>query len=450
MGKAYITYKDSGVSSYGRIPTDWQVSRFKYFFTNFKGLSITKSNLLDKGIPCVSYGDIHSKFGFELIPEIHNLKSVSENYLINNSNALLKKGDFVFADTSEDLKGSGNFTYLNSDVDTFAGYHTIVIRPNQVCQNRFFAYLFDSIYYRSQIQRLVKGVKVYSITNRILKDTFILCPSDYEQVQIVSYLDYHTNKIDRLIAKKEALIEKLKEQRQAIINEAVTKGLNKEVKLKDSGIEWLGEIPEHWEVVRLKHLTDSVDTGKTPPTNNKLYFDKGSINWFSPGDFISLFLIKSNKKITKLAVKELNIKLYPKNTVLLIGIGATLGKVAIVVEECFSNQQINSIQFKEDVLSPFFGLFFLDSIKEVIKNESNSSTMAILNQSKTKELLLTVPPLDEQNKIEDFIKSKVDQFAHSIVKIQTSIQKLKEYRQSLISEAVTGKIDVRDWVAPKQ
>src|SRR5690606_11444211 len=152
-----------------------------------------------------------------------------------------------------------------------------------------------------------------------------------------------------------------------------------------------------WEVVKLKYLTNSVDTGKTPSTTNQLYFENGNINWFSPGDFDTIFLSDSNKKITHLAVEELNINLYPKYSVLLIGIGATLGKVAIVNEKCYSNQQINSIQFKGELMNPYFGLFFLDSIKEIIRNESNSSTMAILNQSKTKELLLTVPPIDEQN-----------------------------------------------------
>ena len=122
----YPAYKDSGVEWLGEIPEHWETSRLRNVFSFSKGLTITKENLQEKGIYCVNYGEIHSKFGFEVNPEIHELKCVSEEYLLSDSSSLLKKGDFVFADTSEDIEGSGNFTYLNSDLSTFAGYHTII------------------------------------------------------------------------------------------------------------------------------------------------------------------------------------------------------------------------------------------------------------------------------------------------------------------------------------
>lgn len=214
--------KDSSVEWLGEIPEHWKVVKFRYKFQTTKGLTITKSNLLDKGIPCVNYGEIHSKYGFELDPEIHNLKYVAEDYIETNKNSLLSRGDFVFADTSEDIEGSGNFTHLNSDIPTFAGYHTIIARLNDSSDYRYFAYFFESTTYRKQIQNLVKGVKVYSITNKILKDTVLICPPEEEQKEIARNIDNQVNKIFAASVKLEESIKKLKLFRQSIISEAVT------------------------------------------------------------------------------------------------------------------------------------------------------------------------------------------------------------------------------------
>lgn len=214
--------KESGIEWLGEIPEHWEVVKFRYKLETNKGLTITKENLQDKGIPCVNYGEIHSKFGFEVNPEIHNLKCVSEEYIETNKSSLLTKGDFVFADTSEDIKGSGNFTHLNSDIPTFAGYHTIIARLIDNSDYRFFAYFFDSSTYRTQIQNLVKGVKVYSITNKILKDSNLLCPPLEEQRRVSEYLDIKIEKLFISIEKLEKSIQKLKSYRQSIISEAVT------------------------------------------------------------------------------------------------------------------------------------------------------------------------------------------------------------------------------------
>lgn len=214
--------KDSGVEWLGEIPEHWNTVKFRFKFETTKGLTITKSDLQDEGIPCVNYGEIHSKYGFEVDPEVNKLKCVSEDYMETNKNSLLSKGDFVFADTSEDIEGSGNFTHLNSDVPTFAGYHTIIARLIDNSNYRYFAYFFDSSTYRTQIQNLVKGVKVYSITNKILKDTVLLCPPVEEQQTIAEYIDNKTVKIFSAIQQTEQSIQKLKEYRQSIISEAVT------------------------------------------------------------------------------------------------------------------------------------------------------------------------------------------------------------------------------------
>ncbi|WP_373817382.1 restriction endonuclease subunit S, partial [Glaesserella sp.] len=221
-GLGEICFKDSGIQWLGEISEHWEVEKTKFHFDFSKGLTITKESLVDDGIPCVNYGEIHSKFGFEVKPEIHDLKCVPSEYLEHSQFALLKKGDFVFADTSEDVKGSGNFTYLNSNIPTFAGYHTIIARLIQNHNSRFLAYVFNSEPFRNQIRTQIKGVKVFSITQAILKNTFVWLPPIEEQTAITTYLDTETAKIDRLQAKIGESVERLKEYRAALITQVVT------------------------------------------------------------------------------------------------------------------------------------------------------------------------------------------------------------------------------------
>ena len=217
-----VKMKDSGVDWIGKIPEHWEVRKLRFDFNLSKGLTITKENLTDEGIFCLNYGEIHSKYGFEVNPVIHKLRCVSEEYLLTNSNSLLNEGDFVFADTSEDLEGSGNFTYLNSGETVFAGYHTVIARPKKNIESRFFAYEFDSPNFRNQVRTKMKGVKVFSITQSILKDLTLWIPPYEEQIEITDYLDIRTSKIDQVILLKQQEIEKLKEYKTVLIDNVVT------------------------------------------------------------------------------------------------------------------------------------------------------------------------------------------------------------------------------------
>lgn len=217
-----VPMKDSGVEWLGEIPTHWRLSKLRYMFSFGKGLTITKENLQDEGIPCVNYSEIHSKYGFEVNPQVHALKCVDISYLKNNSSSLIQKGDIIFADTSEDTEGAGNFTQLIIEETIFAGYHTIIARPLNKEYFRFYAYLLDSKELRTQIRNTVKGVKVFSVTQAILKGVSIWFPLPEEQEHIVVYLDSQTTKIDILINKQLQQIELLKERRTALISAAVT------------------------------------------------------------------------------------------------------------------------------------------------------------------------------------------------------------------------------------
>jgi type I restriction enzyme, S subunit len=218
----HATMKDSGVELLGQIPTHWETNKFRYLFNLGKGLTITKENLRESGVPCVNYGEVHSKYGFEVDPRRHPLKCVSEQYILSSANAQLTEGDLIFADTSEDLEGAGNFTQLVSNCPLFAGYHTIIARPVSGNANRFLAYLLDSPTYRTQIRLAVKGVKVFSVTQAILRGTDVWLPPLDEQSQIAQFLDHEIAKIDQLIEKAEYAIELMQERRTALISAAVT------------------------------------------------------------------------------------------------------------------------------------------------------------------------------------------------------------------------------------
>ena len=182
-------------------PENWTLQRIRESFTFRKGLSITKANLEKTGISVISYGQIHSKknSGVGLNKEL--IRYVNESYLATNSSCLVEKGDFIFADTSEDVTGCGNCVYIDWDDNIFAGYHSIIVHPEGMTNNKYLAYLFMSPTWRYQIRKKVNGVKVYSITQKMLKDTFILNPPVEEQEEIVLYLDSIFAKIDSTIKK---------------------------------------------------------------------------------------------------------------------------------------------------------------------------------------------------------------------------------------------------------
>lgn len=217
-----VKMKDSGIKSFGEIPVHWKMDKVRNLFTLNKGLTITKSDLKEEGIPVISYGEIHSKYGFRFDLKKHPVMKVNEKYIETNKDAIIKQGDFVFADTSEDIDGSGNFTCYVSDGLCFAGYHTVVLKSKNEINHNYFAYLFDSLAFRSQIQQRVQGIKVFSITQRILKPLQVILPSQQEQKEIVNYLDKQMESINQLIKDKSLFIEELEQYKKSLIFEYVT------------------------------------------------------------------------------------------------------------------------------------------------------------------------------------------------------------------------------------
>ena len=411
--KAYPEYKDSGVEWLGVIPLDWELSKLRYKFAFGKGLTITKENLRDEGIPCVNYGEVHSKYGFEVDPQVHSLKCVDEKYLKENANSLLLKGDIVFADTSEDLDGSGNFTQLISDTRVFAGYHTIISRPLKRDNARFYAYLLDCHELRTQVRTAVKGVKVFSVTQAILRNLSIWLPSENEQQSIAAFLDHETAKIDNLIEKQQQLIELLKEKRQAVISHAVTKGLNPDVPMKDSGVEWLGEVPEHWDIVPLKYLC-SFSGGGTPTKDNLAYWTNGSVPWVSPKDMKSFWISETQDYVTEKAVNESSTNYVEKDSLLMVVRSGILQRkipVAINSVKVTMNQDMKALKFNER-MHVQYAVYFISGNNNSLLLEwtKEGATVESIEHEYLANGLIPVPPIDEQILIINNISEKMKYF----------------------------------------
>lgn len=220
--RPYRPMKDSGIEWIGKIPEGWGIEKLKSYFNFGKGLPITKENLVKEGIPVISYGQIHSKCntGTEIRKEL--IRFVIKDWLESNPQSLVSKGDFIFADTSEDIDGCGNCVFIDKNMTLFAGYHTIILSSLHKNVSKYLAYLFKSDNFRSQIRSLVSGIKVFSITQRILKKLLIILPSETEQQEIADYLDIKCAEIDKLIEKKEQLISELETYKKSLIYEYVT------------------------------------------------------------------------------------------------------------------------------------------------------------------------------------------------------------------------------------
>lgn len=445
--QTYDKYKNSGVEWLEEIPEHWEVKKFKFVLNLSKGLTITKQNLISEGVFCVNYGEIHSKFGFELDTSKHKLKCVTEEYLITDPNSLLNKGDFIFADTSEDIEGSGNFTHLRSNDKTFAGYHTVIARPKVEINSLFFAFLFDSISFRNQIRKIVKGVKVYSITQSVLKETNVWIPQIKEQTAIAHFLDDKTAKIDQAIAIKQKQIELLKERRQILIHKAVTRGLNDTVKLKDSGVEWIGEIPESWEVKRLKELCKAYGRigfrGYT--TSDLVYEGEGAIT-ISPSNIKEEFMIfeKCSYLSWNKYIESPEIQIF-EDDILMVKTGSTYGKIGIVKnlpQKATINPQLLVLKNIKINADYFYSILKTHIVQSQIETEVIGSTIPTISETKIMNIKVAIPQSIEIEKIVEKTNEINLKFATAISLKEQEIKKLKEYKMSLIDGVVTGKVKV--------
>ncbi|MFO1432114.1 MAG: restriction endonuclease subunit S [Candidatus Competibacteraceae bacterium] len=415
--KPYPAYKDSGVEWLGEVPGHWEANRLKFLCNIQTGNKDT--------VDAVENGDYPFFVRSQQIERINSFTFDCE--------AVLTAGDGV---------GVGKvFHYQNGPFD----FHQRVYMMNNFrhISGRFFFYYLREMFHKVALDGGAKST-VDSLRLPVFLNFSFTIPPEEEQKVILAYLDRETVKIDTLIAKQERLIELLQEKRTALISHAVTKGLNPDAPMKDSGVEWLREVPAHWKINKLNRLSNQIiDGAHFTPT----YVNEG-IPFLRVTDIQDHQIDKSMiKYIPENEHKDLIRRCNPKKGDLLLSKNGTVGipkvidwdwEFSIFVSLCL-------IKLKPD-LDPYYAyyMFLSDSIKEHINDGIKQSTVINLHLEKISKFIFSVPPIKEQRKIVDFLDHETAKIDTLIQKSRHAIDLLKERRTALISAAVTGKIDVRD------
>lgn len=422
--KQYDSYKDSGVEWIGEVPSHWEVMPLKFTGTFGNGLTYSPKDVVDNGILVLRSSNIqNSSLSFE-----------DNVYVSNVSKALLvQKGEVIICSRNGSAALVGKSAFIDKDIN--ATFGAFMMRYIPKINKKYGFYLFQTAIGR------YKGYFATTTINQLTKSTIgemkVPLANTEEQNAMVTYLDKKCSEIDKVISAQQKRIALLQELKQSVITHAVTKGLNPNVEMKDSGVEWIGEVPKHWEVAPIKRYVN-IFTGNTPSTQEERYYNSEDINWFTPGDFYKDSLNESNKKISEISRKENACRIFPPKSVYMIGIGGTIGKIATCKEEASANQQINIIVPNTNTDYKYLA-YCMRCQKEEIILSANVVTLPIINQDKTGYLSMPHPQKGEQNSIADYLDKKCTSIDSSISKAQHQVELLQEYKQSLITEVVTGK-----------
>lgn len=425
--KPYDEYKEAPFLWLATIPMHWKYKRAKAMYS--------KANRpvreIDEVVTCFRDGTVTLRKNRRTTGFTESIKEIGYQGIRKGDLVIHVMDAFAGAVGVSDSDGKGTPVYS-------------VCVPKEDLNNYYYAYIVREMAKTGFIQSLYRGIRERSSDFRfeVFANQYMPIPPRDEQDQIVKYLDYQLAKINKFIKAKKKLIAALNEQKQAVINGAVTKGINPNVKMKPSGIEWMGDIPEHWKIVQLRRIVKTVKTGGTPQGADEKYYSDNGFNWYTPSDFSDeLELKKATRQLSEVGIDCVNI--FPANTILMIGIGGTMGKVSISKDECSCNQQINAIICNSDMNIEYL-VMFLRAMRNHIFATAKYTTLPILNQDETKKLPVIKMLKREQDEIVDYIKSKTKVIDKNIEGIEKEIGLITEYRTSLISDVVTGKVDVRN------
>ncbi|CAI1611239.1 restriction endonuclease subunit S [Serratia marcescens] len=421
--KAYPEYKDSGVEWLGLVPKSWTICRLKNLATIKNGQDY-KSVQTDDGYPVMGSGGqftFASEFMYDKPSVLLGRKGTIDKPLYINE-------PFWTVDTMY-------YTELNKGVDA-----------------KYLYYLALTI----QFSRYSTNTALPSMTQEHLNNyKFSVPKAESERKKITDFLDHETAKIDNLIEKQQQLIELLEEKRQAVISHAVTKGLNPDVPMKDSGVKWLGKVPEHWSIIKLKHLINSFEQGWSPQCEARLAekneYGVLKVGCVNSGKFNSLEhkALPSNLEPQKqYLLKKNDLLISRANTKELVGSSAVVDKNydnLILCDKLYRVKLISSVNpffISEYIRTPFVR-------KQIELSASGAShSMQNIGQDTIKELFVALPPENEVQLLIDFIEKEANVFNTLTDLSHQQVALLQERRTALISAAVTGKIDVRDWVVP--
>jgi len=416
----YPKYKDSGVEWIGEVPEGWEVKKLKYC------AEMISLKVSSKDSPCEYIGmeNIESWTG----------KFISSETEVEGLASCFKSGDVLFGKLRPYLAK----VYLTRN-EGICSTEFLVYRTKDQVYNKHLQKLMLSHGFINLIDSSTYGSKMPRANPDFIGNQIIPIPPLPEQTRIAQFLDRKTAQLGQAIAQKERLIELLKERRQILIHNAVTRGLNPDVKMKDSGVEWIGMVPEHWEVKRSKFIFDQIQTGTTPSTANPNFFD-GDIDWYNPKDLNNEILREAEKKVTKIAIERKEVRPFTGDSILVVGIGGTTGKTSYMLKNGTFNQQITGLHSKKNINKYYFHL--LRILSSVMLNTANYTTLPILNNEFFKSFILPEPPRKEQNVIFEYIEIISSKIDTAIACKQAEIEKLKEYKATLINSSVTGKIKV--------
>jgi len=425
----YPAYKPSGVEWLGEVPEHWASRRLGFFFAerrekvsdkDFQALSVTKDGI---------------------VPQLDTAAKTDDG----DNRKCVRTGDFVINSRS-DRKGSSGLSRLDGSVSLIC----TVLRPQESVQGGFIHHLLRSVSFQEEFYRFGKGIvaDLWSTNYSAMSGITLAMPPLEEQESIATFLDHETAKIDALIAEQQRLIELLQEKRQAVISHAVTNGLNPVAPMKDSGVEWLGKVPEHWEVCRVKAV--SVFTTSGPRGWSERVGDVGAL-FVQSGDLTDVMGVDfANCKRVQVGddAEAARTKLLDGDLVVCIT-GAKTGNVAVcesVPESSYVNQHLCLIRPGEGVHPHFLAALLKSGCGQTYFSLAQYGLKQGLSLDDVREAPFALPPLDEQDRICQWLRGVSSRYLPLEAESQRTISLLQERRSALISAAVTGQIDVRGLV----
>lgn len=432
--KQYTNYKQTGIGWIGEIPERWELSKLKYLLASpvTDGPHSTPE-FVDDGVPFISVDGIQNG---EL--SFNNKRFISRkdhNEFIKKANP--KKGDILLGKAAS----VGKVALIKTDTEFSIWSPLALIKPdNKRINSKVLAYSLQTQFLQDQIRNLSNSNTQLNLGMKDIPSLIVFLPPHNLQVKISAYLDYKTSLIDQLISKNNLLIQLLEEKKQAIINQAVTKGLDPNVKMKDSGIEWIGEIPEHWELKKMKHLFNYVK-GKNAQQYTKEYIDQNK----------GIYPVYSGQTENEGVMGLVSNFDYDEQQALLV---TTVGAKAMTVRSIngkFSlSQNCALITPKGDDTSTNYYLYNLSQHFVYEKELLSQIMQPSLRFEDLDKYIILLPPKNEQKKIASYLSKITEKIDRFIQKQKQQNTLLQEYRQALISNAVTGKIDVRDEPIPEE
>jgi type I restriction enzyme S subunit len=435
--KPYPAYKDSGVQWLGEIPAHWEVRRadsfLRYDKIQVEPSEMSQDLVFHYSIPAVQEtGDGTLESPSEI--DSAKLRVVGKRLLVSKLNP--RKGMVLVA--------------AERDVPTICSTEFV---PFEVrgCDLQWALYLFLAESTRQRLSAVVRSATRSHQRAEVAEIVKIWhgVPSVPEQRAIAAFLDRETARIDALVAKKERLIELLQEKRAAIITQAVTKGLDPTVPMKDSGVEWLGMVPEHWQAKRIKFIA-KVGNGSTPSRENADYWG-GQYPWLNSGVVNHREVTEASDFVTDLALAECHLpRVHPPAVLVAItGEGKTRGMATLLRIEATINQHLAFIRPARGDCDAEYIRYVFHAAYQFLRDESGGggSTKGALTCKQLESMSIPFPPAPEQRTIVSFLDKESAKLDALVAKVREAIERLKELRAALISAAVTGKIDVREAVS---